>query len=159
MVYNVVTIPIVVLFVVNGFGQLYYAFKLKKKFPNEHNFQNSILTFFLWITAGVLYPFFYLRDNLHIRWFQTLSLTIICIYTPIFILSILLFQYFFIIRRNPTAKKNRNIERFLSDFDEFNPRDNPNKSSSLITDIHRKSFHFLPAAIIISLWIFAVYIW
>ncbi|TFG07037.1 MAG: hypothetical protein EU539_06075 [Promethearchaeota archaeon] len=159
MVYNIYTIPVVLLFMINGFGQLYYAYMLKKKYPNEHNFQNSLITFILWMAGGLLYPLFYTRDTIHVRWFQSLAMTIICIYTPLFIFAILFFQYLFITIHDHKKVEARKIEAFLEDFEEFNPKWRTNQETSLITDLHRKMFHFLPAAIIISLWVFAVHIW
>ena len=113
MVFNFLTLPITILFIANGFAQLYYAIKLRKSFSEKHNIYNSILVFLLWILAGILYPFFYVRDNAHIRWFQALSMQIICIYAPLLVLFILFYQYQFKLKKNEHLKAERVIDKFL----------------------------------------------
>ncbi len=160
MVYNIFTIPVTIFFVVNGCIQLYYGIKLKRNYPLYHNFLNTIVIFFLWILAGVLYPAFYQRDNFSVRFFEWLSMTIICIYGPLLIILILLYQYQFVIRKNPELKKERNFEYFFSKFN--HSHDDAiceEESHSFNTDLHRKIFHLLPAVLIIFLWLFAIHIW
>lgn len=159
MVFNFFTLPITIFFIINGFAQLYYAIRLRKKFLKKHNIQNSILVFFLWILAGILYPFFYLRDNFYIRWFQLLSMQIICIYAPLLIFAILFYQYQFIVKKNRDLKLERTIEIFQNRMISLHNEKANNKNYPLITDLHRKAFHLIPAVVIIFLWFFAVYVW
>jgi len=159
MVYNIFTLPVTVFFIVNGFIQLYYGFKLKRKFPNYHNFLNTIITCILWIIAGVLYPLFFKRDFYNIRYFEWLSMTIICIYAPLLIISILICEYLFVIKRNPEKRKDRNFETFFSSFNDSNEDFCIDGGHSFNTDLHRKFFHLLPAVLIIFLWLFAISIW
>ena len=159
MAFNIIILPVVILFIANGFGQLFYAIKLKKKYPEEHNFNNSILIFFLWILAGILYPFFYSTDNANIRWFQTLSTFFICFFTPIILFLILYYQYKFVIKKNPDIKEKRNIEVYIKDFDNFKKNIKDIRAYDLNSDLHRKALHLVPAGIIIFLWVFAIHIW
>ncbi|TFG12495.1 MAG: hypothetical protein EU535_06130 [Promethearchaeota archaeon] len=159
MVYNIFTIPVTLFFIANGFTQLYYGFKLKRKFPDDHNFLNTIAIFILWNIAGVLYPLFFERDFFNIRYFEWLSMTIICIYAPLLIISILLIEYLFVIRRNPKKRGKRNFENFFNSFNNSKENFCRNGGHSFNTDLHRKIFHLLPAALIIFLWLFAIYIW
>ncbi|MFX1498068.1 MAG: hypothetical protein ACFFBH_11115 [Promethearchaeota archaeon] len=159
MVTNFFTLPVTILFIVNGFLQLYYAIRLRKKFSHKHNFQNSILVFFLWILAGVVYPFFYVRDNFHIRWFQALSMQIICMYAPLLIFGILFYQYQFVLKRNLAIRLERTIETFQKKMISLYNEKANKKNYPLITDLHRKAFHLIPAVVIIFLWFFAIYIW
>ncbi|MGB5910629.1 MAG: hypothetical protein WBH31_05480 [Promethearchaeia archaeon] len=159
MIFNIFTLSITILFIVNAFAQLYYAIKLRKKFTEKHNIINSVLVFLLWILAGILYPFFYIRDNVHTRWFQSLSMQIICIYAPLLILFILFYQHRFIIKNNKELKHERTIENFLEKMDSVYKGKSKNKNYPLITDLHRKAFHLIPVVVIIFLWLFAVKIW
>lgn len=159
MVYNFINFPITIFFIANGFVQLYYALNLKKKFPKEHNLLNSIVVFFLWILAGVLYPLFYIRDNYNIRWFQSLSMQIICIYAPLLVFFILFYQYHIVLKKDPMLKKKRTIESFKVEFELVNNRNKDHKRNQFNTDLHRKSFHLIPAIVIILLWFFAVDVW
>ncbi|MFX1449077.1 MAG: hypothetical protein ACFFCG_13270, partial [Promethearchaeota archaeon] len=70
MAFNLITLPITILFSLIGFGLLYFAIKLKNKFPKEHVFINSFIVFVLWIISGILYPFFYPHDNEYVRFHQ-----------------------------------------------------------------------------------------
>lgn len=159
MVLNFFTLIVTIFFVLNGFTQLFFAIKLRKKFHEKHNFQNSILIFLLWILAGLLYPFFYLRDDFYIRWFQALSMQIICIYAPLLILGILFYQYQFVTKKYQEIKLNRTIETFQNKMILLYNEKSNNKNYPLITDLHRKAFHLIPAVVIIFLWFFAVYLW
>jgi hypothetical protein len=132
--------------------------KLKKKFPKDHNFVNTIVIFMLWVIAGVLYPIFYVRDTFNVRFFEWLSMTIICIYGPLLIFFILFCQYYFVLKKNPDKKKQRTFESFIEHFDDPNNLCEEG-SHSFNTDLHRKVFHLLPAGLIIFLWLFALYIW
>jgi dolichol kinase len=157
MDYYIISLPVSLLFIFIGITLFYYAIKLKMKYPKEHNFVNSNLTFFLWLTAGVLYPFLFLTDNSKIRVFQVLSTFSICIFTPVIIFFILYYQYHFVVKKNPNIKKKRNINTFLTQLES-----NQAKSSKvriLKINYHRKALHLFPAALIIFLWIFALYIW
>ena len=159
MVYNFINLPITIFFIANGFGQLYYALKLRKKFPEDHNLLNSFIVFILWILAGILYPLFYIRDNYNIRWFQSLSVQIICIYAPLLVFFILFYQYQIILKKDPMLKMRRTIENFKSEFELVNNQNKNSKKAHFSTDLHRKSFHLIPAIVIILLWFFAVEVW
>ena len=159
MGYDVISLPVTILFVLSGSGLFYYAIKLNQKYPLEHNFTNSVLTFFLWITAGIIYPLFFSAYNPNIRIFQMLSTFSICIFTPSLILIILLYQYKVVVKRHPDIKEKRNIETFLRSFDQKKNQKSDTRSQRLRTDIHRKALHLIPAGIVILLWVFAVYIW
>ena len=158
MVFNLFTFLIMVLFIGNGIGQLYYAVNLKKRFPENHNLINSIIVFVLWIFAGMVYPFFYSRNTEYVRWFQSLSMQIICVYATLLIFSILLYQYT-IIKDNKDIKEQRNIEIFKQKMQDLYNEKSNRKNYPLITDIHRKSFHLIPVIVIIGLWFFAIHIW
>lgn len=159
MVYNSLTIPVTIFYIGNGFVHLYYALKLKQKFPQHHNFTNSFLIFILWIIAGVIYPLFFIRSTSQTRWFQGLALQIICIYAPLLIFFILYCQYQFVLKRKPQLRENRTIDKFVEQFTLMDTKNLNNRKTALKTDFHRKAFHLLPAAVIIFLWLFAVYIW
>ena len=158
MFFNIISLPVTILFIVVGCGLLYYAIKLKKKFTEEHNFISSILTFLLWITAGLVYPLFFLTNNLNLRFFQTLSTLFICIFTPGIIFLILYYQYKYVVKINPDIKSRRNLETFLKNYNNRSEISDQ-KTSDIKTDLHRKALHLFPAGIIILLWIFANYIW
>jgi len=157
--FNLITLPVVILFIANGFGQLIYAIQLQRKFPKEHNFNNSILIFCLWILAAILYPLFYSTDNANITLFQTLSTIFICLITPFILFLILFYQYLYVIKKSPGIKEKRNIKAYINNFDKFKNKIKDIRAYDLNTDIHRKALHLIPAAIIIFLWVFAVYIW
>ena len=158
MFFNIISLPVTILFIIVGSGLLYYAIKLKKKFTVEHNLMNSILTFLLWITAGLVYPFFFSTNNSNIRFFQTLSTLFICIFTPGIIFLILYYQYQYVVKVNPNIKSSRNLEAFLKNYN--NRRElRDQKTIDISTDLHRKALHLFPAGVIILLWIFANYIW
>ncbi len=159
MVYNAFTIPVMIFYIGNGLAHLYFAIKLKQKFALEHNFTNSFLISLLWIIAGVLYPFFFIRDTNQTRFFQGLALQIICIYAPLLIFFILYYQSQFVLKRDPQIRETRTIEKFTKQFTLMDTKNLDNRKAALRTDIHRKAFHLLPAIIIILLWLFAVYIW
>jgi dolichol kinase len=159
MVYNIFTTPVTFFFIANGCAQLYYGFKLKRKFPDFHNFLNTIVICILWIFAGVLYPLFFKREFFNIRYFEWLSMTIICIYAPLLIICILFFEYIFVIRNNQEEKQKRNFKQFFNAFNDSNKNFSEGRGHSFNTDVHRKVFHLLPAVLIIFLWVFAVYIW
>ncbi|MFX0022129.1 MAG: hypothetical protein ACFE9S_07365 [Candidatus Hermodarchaeota archaeon] len=158
MVYNCLTIPVTIFYIINGVTHLHYALKLRKEYP-EHNFTNSILISILWVVAGVLFPFFFMRDTSQVRWFEGLALQIICIYAPLLVLFILYYQYQFVLKKEPNLRNNRTIDIFINHFTLMDVKNLNNRKSALRTDFHRKAFHLLPAVIIIFLWLFAVYIW
>ena len=159
MVFNLITLPITLLFILLGFGQLYFAIRLKKKFHKGHVFINSFIIFVLWIITGILYPFFYPRDNEFIRFHQSFSMTIICLFAPLLVLLILLYQLKVVLKDKPELRENRTIEKFLEKYDLMNVNQINSKSYSLRTDFHRKIFHLLPGLVIIILRIFAVEVW
>jgi len=159
MVFTLITLPITILFIVMGLSQFYYAIKLKRRFPKEHNFYNSFIVVLLWIVSGIIYPFFYMEDNEHVRFHQSFSMNIICIYSFLLIFSILLYQHRVVLKDRPYLKQNRTLAKFLEKYELTNINQNNNKSYSLRTDFHRKLFHLIPAGVIIILWNFSVYIW
>lgn len=159
MVFTIITLPITILFIVMGLSQLYYAIKLKRRFPKEHNFYNSFIVVLLWIVCGIFYPFFYMEDNEHVRFHQSFSMSIICIFSLLLIFSILMYQYRVVLKDRPHLKQNRTLVKFLEKYELINVKQNDNKSYSLRTDFHRKLFHLLPAGVIIILYNFAVHIW
>ncbi|MFX1569627.1 MAG: hypothetical protein ACFFCV_14805 [Promethearchaeota archaeon] len=158
MVYNFLTIPVTIFYICNGFAHLYYALKLKKIYP-DHNFTNSFLIFLLWIAAGLVYPLFFIRDSSQVRWFEGLAFQIICIYAPLLVFFILYYQRNVVLKKVPQLRDNRTIEKFMEQFSLMDVRNLNDRKNALRTDIHRKTFHLLPAVIIIFLWLFAVYIW
>ena len=158
MVYNCLTLSVTIFYIGNGFIHLYYALKLRKKYP-DHNFINSLLIFILWIVAGIVYPLFFIRDTSQVRWFEGLALQIICIYAPLLIFFILYYQYQFVLKKKTHLRDNRTIEKFIYHFNLMDIKNLNNRKDALITDFHIKAFHLLPAVIIIFLWLFAVYIW
>jgi len=159
VVYYILTLPVTLIFIANGFGQLHYAIKLHKKYSKDHNFINSIFVFLLWIVAGTAYPFFYSTSNANIEYFQTISMIFICVITPLIIFLILYYQHVFVAKRSPDIKKTRIAEVLLEKFDQNNSQIKNSKVNALKTDLHRKCLHLFPAGVIFSLWIFAVYIW
>jgi len=159
MVFNLITLPITLLFSLIGLGMLYFAIRLKKQFPKEHMFINSFIVVVLWIISGILYPFFYPRDNEYVRFHQSFSMNIICIFGPLLILLILLYQSKVVLKDNPELRENRTITKFLEKYDLINVNQINNKSYSLRTDFHRKVFHLLPGLVIIILRLFAINIW
>ena len=159
MVFNIITLPITILFILVGVGLLLFAIKLKKRFPKEHNLINSFIVSMLWIITGILYPFFYPRDNEYVRFHQSFSMTIICIFGPLLVLLILLYQSKVVLKDKPELRVNRTISKFLEKYDLINVNQINNKSYSLRTDFHRKIFHLLPGLFIIILRIFAINIW
>ncbi len=158
MVYNLLTIPVTLFFIGNAILHLYYAIRLNRKYPKRQNLYNSFIVFLLWIVAGIVYPLFYTLDDEYIRFHQSLSLNIICIYAPLLILLILYYQYNAVLKSNPELRKQRTIENFDKKFNELNPMAT-DKRYSIKTDLHRKVFHLLPPLIIIILWNFAIHIW
>jgi len=162
MVFTLITLPITILFIVMGLSQLYYAIKLKRRFPKEHNFYNSFIVVLLWIVSGIIYPFFYMEDNEHIRFHQSFSMNIICIYSLLLIFSILMYQHRVVLKDRPYLKQNRTLAKFLEKYELTNitnVKKNNNKSYSLRTDFHRKLFHLIPVGVIIILWNFSAHIW
>jgi dolichol kinase len=160
MAWNFILISVSIVFIANAFGQLYYALQLRKKFSEEHNFNNSVGTFILWFVVGVLYPYYFWPYTEPQTFFEGLSVFFICIFTPVLISVILLYQYLFVIKKTPRIKEQRTINLFLSRFDNKNERHKPkNVFHTLGIDIYRKGLHLFPAIVIILLWIFAVYVW
>lgn len=159
MVYNIITLPVTILFIACGVSLFFYAIKLRKNYPKEHDFQNSILTVILWIIAGLIYPFFFWSNQGNFMWYLALSTFLICIFTPSLIFLIFFYQYRFVLRNNPDLQLERNIETFINSFDEKQDRIKGGRSCDLKTDLHRKGLHLIPAGIVVLVWIFAVYVW
>jgi dolichol kinase len=155
MVFNLITLPITILFIAMGFSQLFFAIKLKKKFQKDHSFINSFIIVVLWIVSGILYPFFYPRDNEFIQFHQSFSMSIICLFAPLLVFLVLLYQYKVVLKDKPELKENRTIDNFLKKYNLVND----SKSYSLRTDVRRKVFHLLPGLVIIILRIFAIDVW
>ena len=159
MVFNLITLPITIFFIVLGFGQLFFAIKLKKKFQKDHSFINSFIIFVLWIISGILYPFFYPRDNQFVQFHQSFSMSIICLFAPLLVFLFLLYQSKIVLKDKPELRNNRTIEKFLKKYNQLNVNQINNKSYSLRTDVRRKVFHLLPGLVIIILRIFAIDVW
>jgi dolichol kinase len=86
-------------------------------------------------------------------------MNIICIFGPLLILLVLLYQTKIVLKDKPELRENRTITKFLEKYDEMNRNLINNKSYSLRTDFHRKIFHLLPGLVIIILRIFAINVW
>jgi len=155
MVFNLITLPITILFIVLGLTQLFFAIKLKKMFQKDHSFINSFIIVVLWIVSGILYPFFYPRDNEFVQFHQSFSMSIICLFAPLLVFLVLLYQYKVVLKDKPELKENRTIDNFLKKYNLVND----SKSYSLRTDVRRKVFHLLPGLVIIILRIFAIDVW
>jgi dolichol kinase len=158
MVFNILTLPVTVLFIGNAFGQMIYFLKLRKKFPKSQNIYDFISVFLLWIIAGFLYPFIYSINSDQIRFHQAVTMNILCIYGPILVLIILLYQKNVVLKYSPNVRNDRTEENYFKSFDLMNPKAT-DKKYSIKTDLHRKMFHLLPALFIIILWKFSVEIW
>ncbi len=158
MVYNIVTLPVTIFYIANGLIHLYYSLKLRKKFPNEHNFQKSIAVVFLWFFAGLIYPFFFLSDSVNIGLFLWLSMFFICIFTPFMIFLVLFYQYRKV-RLQPEVRKRRCLANFFKEFKSKSGGIVDLKTHTFKTDLHRKMLHLFPSCLIIVLWFFAIYIW
>ena len=146
MVYNIFTFPVTFFYIINGFLHIYYALKLKKKYPN-HNFINSFLIFLLWIVAGIVYPLFFIRDTSQVRWFEGLALQIICIYAPLLIFFILYYQHKYVLKKNPQLRNDRTINNFidrftLMDIKNLNNRKIALNCRSLLIDTANNNFIF-----------------
>jgi len=159
MVFNLITLPITILFIAMGFSQLFFAIKLKRMFKKDHSFINSFIIVVLWIVSGILYPFFYPRDNEFVQFHQSFSMSIICLFAPLLVFLVLLYQYKVVLKDKPELKENRTIEKFLEKYDLINVNQINDKSYSLRTDVRRKVFHLLPGLVIIILMIFAIDVW
>jgi len=110
--------------------------------------------------AGILYPFYFSFNSSGILFFKILSVFFICIFTPILIGVILLYQYLFVVKKDSQIKKKKNIKIFLEHFEKNVKLNNDNyKTHSLKIDFYRKTLHLFPAGVIIILWTFSVYIW
>jgi dolichol kinase len=80
-------------------------------------------------------------------------------FTPLMVFLILLYQYFAVIKKDPEIKQKRNISTFMETFEANNSNANNPTSHSLKNDVYRKALHIFPAAVILLLWLFSVYIW
>ncbi|TET02994.1 MAG: hypothetical protein E3J90_02270 [Promethearchaeota archaeon] len=124
-------------------------------FQKDHSFINSFIIVVLWIVSGILYPFFYPRDNEFVQFHQSFSMSIICLFAPLLVFLVLLYQYKVVLKDKPELKENRTIDNFLKKYNLVND----SKSYSLRTDVRRKVFHLLPGLVIIILRIFAIDVW
>ncbi|MBN1214615.1 MAG: hypothetical protein JXA99_04155 [Candidatus Lokiarchaeota archaeon] len=158
MAFNWISLPVIILFIINASSHLYYGFLLNRKFSNEHNICNTIFTCILWIIAGLLYPF-YFNNNQNTLYFEIISVWFITIITPIIIFVILFYQYHYVTKKKGDVKEKRNIDMFIREFDKKHREENSKSIYSLKIDIYRKSLHLFPAIFIIFLWVFAIYIW
>jgi dolichol kinase len=157
--FNLLTLPVTILFIGNAFCQLVYFLKLRKRFPNNQNLYDFILVFILWFAAGLLYPFIYSVDNEQLKLHQAVTMNVLCIYGPILVFFILFYQYNVVLKYSPHLRKDRTEENYFKIFDDINGPIASDKKYSIKTDLHRKFFHLLPALIIIILWKFATEIW
>ena len=154
MALNLVTLAVTGLYFANAVGHLYYGNKLRKKYPGQHNFKDTILLSTIWIVAGIFFPLYYSVDNAIIRNFQNLSTFFICIFTP-FMLFLILYYQRRKTKKDPSVRERRTIENFVAEYD----KKNADKEITYKTDITRKALHLFPAGMILILWIFGVYIW
>jgi len=148
------TLPVTIVFFLNGLGHLYYGHKLKKKFPKYHNFYDTLMLACLWFAAGVFYPLYYLDNNVFLEGYLNICTFFICIFTPFMVWLILYYQKRKI-KKNPTIRERRTIDNFI----EKNEIILNNNTHSLKTDLTRKLLHLFPALMIMFLWMFAINIW
>ncbi|MFX1238699.1 MAG: diacylglycerol/polyprenol kinase family protein [Promethearchaeota archaeon] len=148
------TLPVSVLFIVNGVVHLFYGKKLNEKFEKEHNFYDTIVLLLLWIGAGIVYPFYFTVDKASIELYLCLGTLTICMLAPFIIFAILYYQKRKI-KKNPAIRERRTIEEFIKSYDE----ENNNEEHSYKTDITRKALHLFPAALIIFIWVYSVNLW
>ncbi|TXT60034.1 MAG: conserved membrane protein of unknown function [Promethearchaeota archaeon] len=159
MGFIIITIPVVIIFIINGLAHLFYAFKLNKLFPEMHNFYNTILTVGLWIIGGLVYPFYFISHDDSLL-FPILSVIFISLFTPCLIGLVLLYQNHYVIKRNPEVKEQREIKKYIEKCQKrLNGRTKDAKKVIFRIDLKRKSLHLFPAAVIIGLWIYSVSIW
>ncbi|MBD3341820.1 MAG: hypothetical protein GF353_22135 [Candidatus Lokiarchaeota archaeon] len=165
MVWILLALPITVLFIINGIVHFYFALKLNRMFAEKHNFINSCFIVGLWMSAGLFYTFVYFNNDQSLFFFQLLSLFFIMIFTPFLLYCILSYQNR-LLKKEP-KKKDKRIEFYFSKIKEIREEDDLENSNidltqkdyDLKTDIYRKFLHLVPAALIIGLWLFAVYVW
>ena len=86
-------------------------------------------------------------------------MNIICIFAPLLVFLILLYQSKIVLKDKPELRENRTITKFLEKYDLMNVNKINDKSYSLRTDFHRKIFHLLPGLIIIIIYNFAIEVW
>ncbi len=162
MVLNIYILSVVLLTFANGFAYFYFAVKIKRKYPDESQYLNSVVISILWFVAGISYPFFFPIDDQFRQFYHILGAQIICIYSYAVVLFLFVVQYIFRIWRHPEVKEERTIDNFLKKFNERNEKkllDLNEKSHSISTDINRKLFHLIPPGVIIILWEFAIHFW
>ncbi|MFX1275041.1 MAG: hypothetical protein ACFFBP_17925 [Promethearchaeota archaeon] len=152
--YKLSTLPVTIVFILNGIGHLYYGYRLKKKFPEYHNFYDTIMLVCLWTVAGIFYPLYYLENNPILSGYLNICTLFICIFTP-FIIFLILYYQKLKIKKNSTVRDRRTVDKFIEDHD----LKEMNKTHSYKTDLTRKLLHLFPAVMIIFLWVFAVNIW
>ena len=157
--FNLLTLPVTILFIGNAFGQMFYFIRLNKKYPKNQNLYDFIVVFFLWIIAGLLYPFIYSVDNEQLKLHQAVTMNVLCIYGPILVSLFLFYQYHAVLKYSPHLKDGRTVEQYFNTFNKINGPKVTEKKYSIKTDINRKIFHLLPALIIIILWKFSVELW
>ncbi len=115
---------------------------------------DSIMLACLWVVAGIVYPFYYLDDNLILIGYLNICTIFICIFTPFMVWLILYYQKRNI-KNNPSIRERRTVEKFI----EIHGLTTKNNTHSFKTDITRKMLHLFPALLIMFLWLFAINIW
>ncbi|TFF88752.1 MAG: hypothetical protein EU548_08470 [Promethearchaeota archaeon] len=155
----ILIVPVIAFFIFNAIVHLYYALKLNKKYPEEHDIRNSCFTCILWVISGFLYPFYFPLDDSDFYIFGILSFIFICVVTPFIIFLILFYQYLFVFKKKPEISEIRTIDNLLREFHSRKRKDDNFKNLPLKVDFKRKVLHLFPASVIIFIWVFSVYIW
>ncbi len=164
--YNVVTLPVTLLYFANAGMWLYYGLRLRKEYETS-NFANTVCTVGLWIVAGICYPFFYQNATPQVEFLQILSSIIIVGVTPGLLFLILYYQKW-VVARKPVLKEARTIDNFLKKYGlrraTFGKKDatgtEPIKENyTLKVDLKRKLLHFVPALAIVGMWVLATRLW
>ncbi len=164
--YNIVTLPVTLLFIANAGMWLYYGLRLRKEYETS-NFANTICTVILWVVAGICYPFFYLNATPQVEFLQILASIIIVGFIPLLLFLILYYQKR-LVARNSELKEARTIDNFLKKYGlkkstfgkkECTGTELNTQEYSPKVDLKRKMLHFVPAIAIVGMWFFATRIW
>ncbi len=140
------TLPVTILFIINGIISFDYSLKLKKIFPQHHNLYTSAATAILWIVAGIAYPFLLPEDAM----LEAAGSIIIAFLTPLIIFSILFFEKR-VIARNPVIAVKRSFDNFLKKFTAEKAKAGERKQ-----DLRRKALHFIPPLLILLIRILTI---